>query len=121
MEAQEDNSIHEATHLNGSMRTTHENGRVSSAEYTDELNIDSSLTAMRADNSASSSILEQQQRGSMQQSTFSEELVGIRVCFQLVDLGRQLYIWAGLENGAMGCMCLAAPPQSAGKRPICPR
>ena len=46
----------------------------------------------------------------LQQTCFSEELVGIRVCFQLVDLGRQLYVWAGLENGAQGCMCLASPP-----------
>ena len=46
----------------------------------------------------------------LQQACFSEELVGIRVCFQLVDLGRQLYVWAGLEGGAMGCMCLVSPP-----------
>ena len=49
----------------------------------------------------------------LQQNCFSEDLVGIRVCFQLVDLGRQLYVWAGLEGGAMGCMCLASPPAGA--------
>ena len=49
----------------------------------------------------------------LQQACFSEELVGIRVCFQLVDLGRQLYVWAGSEGGAMGCMCLASPPAGA--------
>ena len=50
----------------------------------------------------------------MQQACFNEELAGIRVCFQLVDLGRQVYLWAGLESGVMGCMCLASPPPSAG-------
>lgn len=50
----------------------------------------------------------------MRQACFNEELAGIRVCFQLVDLGRQVYLWAGLESGAMGCMCLASSPPSAG-------
>lgn len=53
----------------------------------------------------------------LQQACFSEDLVGIRVCFQLVDLGRQLYVWAGLEGGAMGCMCLASPPAGAHNSP----
>ena len=53
-----------------------------------------------------------QAHGPMQQKCFTEELVGTRACFQLVDLGRQIYIWAGADSGAMGCMCLASPPQA---------
>ena len=50
----------------------------------------------------------------MQQRCFTEELVGVKACFQLTDLGRQIYVWAGTDSGAMGCMCLASPPQATG-------
>ena len=55
-----------------------------------------------------------QAHGPMQQRCFTEELAGVKACFQLVDLGRQIYIWAGTNSGAMGCMCLASPPPPTG-------
>ena len=55
-----------------------------------------------------------QAHGPMQQRCFTEELAGVKACFQLVDLGRQIYVWAGTNSGAMGCMCLASPPSPTG-------
>ncbi|CAK0783129.1 hypothetical protein CVIRNUC_006325 [Coccomyxa viridis] len=55
-----------------------------------------------------------QTQGPMQQRCFTEELAGVKACFQLVDLGRQIYVWAGTSSGAMGCMCLASPPSPTG-------
>ena len=55
-----------------------------------------------------------QTQGPMQQRCFTEELAGVKACFQLVDLGRQIYVWAGTNSGAMGCMCLASPPSPTG-------
>ena len=76
--------------------------------------VSSSSTAAQAAESATAGAPGQAERrvgsAALQQACSSEELVGIRACFQLVDLGRQLYVWAGLESGAMGCMCLASPP-----------
>ncbi len=76
--------------------------------------ITGSSRAAQAAHPDASGMLDQAARqadsSALQQACFSEELVGIRVCFQLVDLGRQLYVWAGLESGALGCMCLASPP-----------
>ena len=62
-----------------------------------------------------------QAHGPLQQRCFTEELVGTRACFQLVDLGRQIYVWAGTDSGAMGCMCLASPPQATGSHAGCGR
>ena len=55
-----------------------------------------------------------QTQGPMQQRCFTEELAGVKACFQLADLGRQIYVWAGTDSGAMGCMCLASPPPPTG-------
>ena len=109
-----------AAHANGFSipQQARENGLASSSEpsnaqtSTAEYSTSSSgrVLTMQAAHAASVRASDQ----AMQQACFNEELAGIRVCFQLVDLGRQVYLWAGLESGAMGCMCLASPPPSAG-------
>ena len=78
-----------------------------------DMHISGSRRAAQADSAAggrSDQAARQADSPALQQACFSEELVGIRVCFQVVDLGCQLYVWAGLEGGVMGCMCLASPP-----------
>jgi hypothetical protein len=45
---------------------------------------------------------------------FSEEILDTQVHFQVIDLGRQLYVWAGTGEARMGALCLAAAPAGAG-------
>ena len=46
----------------------------------------------------------------MQQHCFSEDILDTTVHFQVLDLGRQLYVWAGTSDARMGPLCLASPP-----------
>ncbi len=43
------------------------------------------------------------------QHCFSEELLDSTVHFQVMDLGRQLYIWVGTSAAQMGSLCFASP------------
>ena len=113
----------EASQCNGHVSTPpmQGNGRLPRTDhvatvYENTHNSTSTRAAQGADSAAIGApdqVARQEDSSALQQTCFSEELVGIRVCFQLVDLGRQLYVWAGLEGGAMGCMCLASPPAGA--------
>lgn len=40
---------------------------------------------------------------------FSEEILDSAVHFQVMDLGRQLYIWVGTSAAQMGSLCFASP------------
>lgn len=50
----------------------------------------------------------------MQQHRVSEQLLDVVVHFQIVDLGRQLYVWVGTDEARMGAMCLASPTPPGG-------
>jgi len=43
------------------------------------------------------------------QHCFSEEILDVTVHFQVMDLGRQLYVWVGTGEAKMGSMCFASP------------
>ncbi|EIE23820.1 hypothetical protein COCSUDRAFT_83695 [Coccomyxa subellipsoidea C-169] len=45
----------------------------------------------------------------LMQHCFSEELLDSTVHFQVMDLGRQLYIWVGTSAAQMGSLCFASP------------
>ena len=47
--------------------------------------------------------------GSGMQHCFSEEILDSAVHFQVMDLGRQLYIWVGTSAAQMGSLCFASP------------
>jgi hypothetical protein len=48
------------------------------------------------------------------QHCFSDEAHDTALHFQVVDLGRQLYVWVGGAGGALGSLTLAAAPAGAG-------
>ena len=48
--------------------------------------------------------------GDVQLHCFSEDILDTAVHFQVLDLGRQLYVWAGTGEARMGPLCLASPP-----------
>lgn len=41
---------------------------------------------------------------------FAEEIADVKVYFQIIELGRQLFIWVGTDAARMGSVCLASAP-----------
>ena len=68
----------------------------------------------------SGDVPQQQQQGgaapsaAAMQHCVSEQVLDASVHFQIVDLGRQLYVWVGTGDARMGSMCVASPVPPGG-------
>jgi hypothetical protein len=49
---------------------------------------------------------------------FTEDLLDVKVHFQIMDLGRQLFIWVGTDAATFGSLCLASSLMS--HQGLCP-